>query len=156
MATVKRITDLKPYATVLPYASELFGIYQPLLGWKSRRIQARVRAGFRNERRLALENLMRQFPGFGEDPYRTTVSSTSRSHPATCGPGASRVDSVVLQRLSDTLSPPRVRTDVDPSGHGSITQIKPRPDSRRPSSRKPIRRPLRLRRSAGAERRSAP
>ena len=23
---------------ILPYASEIFGVYQPLLGWKSRRI----------------------------------------------------------------------------------------------------------------------
>ena len=29
--------DLKPYEGVLPYASELYGIYQPLLGWKSQR-----------------------------------------------------------------------------------------------------------------------
>jgi len=39
MTTVKRITDLTKYASVLPYASEMFGVYQPLLGWKSKRIQ---------------------------------------------------------------------------------------------------------------------
>jgi hypothetical protein len=29
------------YKGILPYASELFGIYQPLLGWKSQIIQKR-------------------------------------------------------------------------------------------------------------------
>ena len=33
------------YKGVLPYASELFGIYQPLLGWKSRIIQRRYDFG---------------------------------------------------------------------------------------------------------------
>jgi hypothetical protein len=37
--------DLKPYEGVLPYASELYGIYQPLLGWKSRRTDRRIAAG---------------------------------------------------------------------------------------------------------------
>ena len=32
MAIVKRITDLSDYTSVLPYESEMFGVYQPLLG----------------------------------------------------------------------------------------------------------------------------
>jgi hypothetical protein len=39
--------DFKPYEGVLPYASELYGIYQPLLGWKSRRTNRRIAAGLR-------------------------------------------------------------------------------------------------------------
>lgn len=35
---MKQIED---YKGILPYASELFGVYQPLLGWKSRVIQSR-------------------------------------------------------------------------------------------------------------------
>ena len=38
--------DLEPYKGVLPYASELYGIYQPLLGWRSSRTQKRIEAGF--------------------------------------------------------------------------------------------------------------
>lgn len=34
----KRLEDLTAYQGVLPYASELFGVYQPLIGWKSKRI----------------------------------------------------------------------------------------------------------------------
>lgn len=36
------MSDLKAFVGVLPYASELFGIYQPLLGWKSQRVAKRV------------------------------------------------------------------------------------------------------------------
>ena len=40
------------YKGILPYASELFGIYQPLLGWKSRIIRKRyerIRSSLYNE-----------------------------------------------------------------------------------------------------------
>jgi hypothetical protein len=37
MSTPKRIVDLQQYTSVLPYASELFGVYQPMIGWKSKR-----------------------------------------------------------------------------------------------------------------------
>lgn len=61
MTTVKRITDLSSYAAVLPYASEMFGVYQPLLGWRSKRIQQRLHAGYANDRRQLLETLQRKF-----------------------------------------------------------------------------------------------
>src|SRR5215208_4677528 len=46
------------YKGILPYASELFGIYQPLLGWKSRLTSKRFDR-FRNRlyRRIAEETL---------------------------------------------------------------------------------------------------
>lgn len=37
MATNTRITDLTKYKSVLPYASEILGVYQPLIGWKGKR-----------------------------------------------------------------------------------------------------------------------
>ena len=43
MPTNKRITDLSDYTSILPYASELFGVYQPLIGWKSKRILKRMK-----------------------------------------------------------------------------------------------------------------
>lgn len=61
MSTVKRITDLTDYTNVLPYASELFGVYQPLLGWKSKRLEKRFNKGFKNEKFLLLEKLKNQF-----------------------------------------------------------------------------------------------
>ena len=41
--------DFKSYKGVLPYASELFGVYQPLLGWKSKRIQRRLARGLADD-----------------------------------------------------------------------------------------------------------
>jgi hypothetical protein len=57
MATVKRITDLNQYSGVLPYASELFGVYQPLLGWKSKRTTERFSKGLRNDKAQLIRNL---------------------------------------------------------------------------------------------------
>lgn len=42
---MKHLTDLTNYKGILPYASEIFGIYQPLLGWKSQRTKKRHKAG---------------------------------------------------------------------------------------------------------------
>ena len=61
MTTAKRITDLTNYTTVLPYASELFGVYQPLLGWRSKRIEKRFKDGFKNDKPAILEKLKREF-----------------------------------------------------------------------------------------------
>ncbi len=61
MSPVKRTTDLSNYANVLPYASELFGVYQPLLGWKSKRLQERFDEGFASEKSTLLRELEAQF-----------------------------------------------------------------------------------------------
>ena len=37
--------NLADFQETLPYASELFGVYQPLLGWRSKMIQRRVDKG---------------------------------------------------------------------------------------------------------------
>ena len=63
MATNKRLTDLTDYTWVLPYDSEMFGIYQPLIGWKSKRIADRFDRGFQSDKHLLLERLKRQFTG---------------------------------------------------------------------------------------------
>ena len=55
--------DLKPYKNTLPYASEIFGIYLPLLGWKSQRTISRIASGFSNDQRRALEALTQNFAG---------------------------------------------------------------------------------------------
>jgi hypothetical protein len=57
MAANKRITNLDEYSSVLPYASELFGIYQPLLGWKSKRIKERQNKGLVKDKRRVLDIL---------------------------------------------------------------------------------------------------
>lgn len=61
MSTVKRITDLTKYTNVLPYASELFGVYQPLLGWNSTRLEKRFEEGFKKDKSHLLDELKKQF-----------------------------------------------------------------------------------------------
>ncbi len=61
MTTIKRITDLSKYTNVLPYASELIGVYQPLIGWKSKRFQKRFDDGFQKDRSVLLKKLKDQF-----------------------------------------------------------------------------------------------
>lgn len=63
MTTIKRIADLSSYTGVLPYASELFGVYQPLLGWASKRQKKRFDAGFQADKSAILKNLQNQFSG---------------------------------------------------------------------------------------------
>jgi hypothetical protein len=63
MSTNKRITKLIDYTNILPYASEVFGIYQPLLGWKSKRIEKRFQKGLNNDKKILLDLLKDQFIG---------------------------------------------------------------------------------------------
>ncbi|MBI4588724.1 MAG: peptidoglycan-binding protein [Candidatus Rokubacteria bacterium] len=46
---MKKLSDLTPYTNILPYASEIFGVYQPILGWRSKRIKAEIERGFAND-----------------------------------------------------------------------------------------------------------
>ena len=63
MVSAKRIIDLTDYTTILPYASEMFGVYQPLLGWKSKRIEERFNSGFENDKNSILQKLKNEFTG---------------------------------------------------------------------------------------------
>lgn len=61
MALNKSITDLTEYTSVLPYASELFGIYQPILGWKSKFSKRRFESGFLLDKKNILKTLPKYF-----------------------------------------------------------------------------------------------
>ena len=58
---MKRLTDLQSYKGVLPYSSELFGVYQPLIGWTSKRQKERVERGFANDLEKARRGLLAKF-----------------------------------------------------------------------------------------------
>jgi hypothetical protein len=60
---MKRINDFTPYVGILPYASEIFGVYQPMLGWKSKRILDRIKKGFEKDISHALGSLYKRFNG---------------------------------------------------------------------------------------------
>jgi hypothetical protein len=106
MTTVKRITDLTKYASVLPYASEMFGVYQPLLGWRSKRIQDRFNQGFENDRSFLLDKLKRQFAGVVDITYKENNQVDIRIRPGVLEGGKLRsFDSVVLESVSANLPP---------------------------------------------------
>jgi hypothetical protein len=66
MSTNKRITDLTNYKAVLPYASEIFGIYQPLLGWKSRRVLQRMSRGLLFDDMAKYKRLVAAYEGHAD------------------------------------------------------------------------------------------
>jgi len=61
MPNIKRLIDLSSYKGVLPYDSELFGVYQPLIGWKSRRKVVRIGAGVQLEQGTLIGRLSQFF-----------------------------------------------------------------------------------------------
>lgn len=61
MTSVKRLTDLTSYTSVLPYSSELFGVYQPLIGWKSKRTRERYTPNHQLNKNMIMELLKKNF-----------------------------------------------------------------------------------------------
>ena len=61
--------DFKKFEGNLPYASELYGVYQPLIGWKSRLMTRRFEAGISSLNRQFLVELFPRFrPQFNIAP----------------------------------------------------------------------------------------
>jgi hypothetical protein len=106
VTTVKRISDLTKYASVLPYASEMFGVYQPLLGWKSARIEQRFDAGLQTDKRSLLDGLRRNFAPVTTVSYDENAGVTVRVSPGVVKGGTLRsFDSVVLREIGSRLPP---------------------------------------------------
>jgi len=108
MASGKRITDLIDYTSVLPYASEMFGIYQPLLGWKSKRIEERFKKGLDNDKTALLKALKDQFAGVAKIKYsencHVEITELKPGHLLT-GTNQGAFDSVVLGKIAEKLPP---------------------------------------------------
>jgi hypothetical protein len=60
---MKRTTDLSQYENILPYASEIFGVYQPMLGWRAKRMVRRWERGFAVDQATASNSLLGKFKG---------------------------------------------------------------------------------------------
>ncbi|HEY0346659.1 MAG TPA: hypothetical protein VGC60_00770 [Pyrinomonadaceae bacterium] len=106
MTTVKRITDLTDYTGVLPYASEMFGIYQPLLGWKSKRIEQRFKDGYKNDKPYLLDKLKRELTAIVDIKYGENQQVSITIKPGVLAGGKIRsFDSVVLDKISANLPP---------------------------------------------------
>lgn len=59
----KTIGNLMQFKSTLPYASEIFGVYQPLIGWKSKRVQQRLNQGLDADKASQLGLFARNFKG---------------------------------------------------------------------------------------------
>ena len=105
MATNKRITDLTDYKSVLPYASELFGVYQPLIGWKSRRIIRRMNKGIYSDNLSKFRSVLDRYKGIvstqfdscfiGLNDYRIGIENIDILRP--------QGDSVLLSSIAKIL-----------------------------------------------------
>lgn len=106
MASPKRLTDLIDYAAILPYASELFGIYQPLLGWRSKRIAGRFDRGFARDKQKILGRLKRLFAGQVDVAYKgSNVEGVRIRTGLLDARGRKASDSVLLEELGKLLPP---------------------------------------------------
>jgi hypothetical protein len=63
---MKATGDLSSHTNVLPYASEIFGVYQPMIGWRSKRIGERMERGFANDRMSISRAVLAKFEGIYE------------------------------------------------------------------------------------------
>jgi hypothetical protein len=85
----------------------MFGIYQPLLGWKSKRIEERFKQGFENDKILILEKLKNEFTGLVDIKYNVDGFPTQidiKSGALSTGKIRS-FDSILLYLLSLNLPP---------------------------------------------------
>lgn len=104
MATVKRITDLNQYSGVLPYSSELFGVYQPLLGWKSKRTEDRFGKGLRQDRAQLIRSLAATISPVVTLKYGDSGQVTIDIGAGQPVDGALRsFDSLVLEKIGESL-----------------------------------------------------
>ena len=116
---MKAVRDLTPYKNTLPYASEIFGVYQPLLGWKSKRIVKRFNDGFVRDRVKVLESLVAKFTGryqadFAREGCAVEIPRIDVGTPTDMG---ARGHSVLLDAIRRDLPPveryrPEVWADV--------------------------------------------
>ena len=108
----QRLSDLTAYKGVLPYDSELFGVYQPLLGWKSARQVHRNQRGSRTRRSDVLAKLTDRIQpaytaefGQGDEPVRI-----SDLHPG--APVEASFDGAVMSFIKDKLPSAATYTDA--------------------------------------------
>lgn len=86
MPTNKRITDLTDYTSILPYSSEMFGVYQPMIGWKSKRITKRLMEGLTNSQNSFLKTFAENYTGasdtnFSKSDCKPTINSIEIGKP---------------------------------------------------------------------------
>ena len=105
MSANKRLEDLTAYKGVLPYASELFGVYQPLIGWKSKRTRDWIN---NNGSNVSTELLLKLIPYF-ESRDKVSFNEDCAISPDQLRPAGFRAQGlagqrwIVLQEISKNI-----------------------------------------------------
>lgn len=101
---MKRDALLERFKQSLPYASEVFGVYQPLLGWKSKRAVDRLNKGLWADQFSALDHLRVKFrPQYAlEVSADHMLTDIPRLAPGTTERSTSH-DTVLMQALTERL-----------------------------------------------------
>lgn len=104
---MKPIKDYSKLVATLPYASEIFGVYQPLIGWKSRRKLSWIAQGIRAGLSPLIQDLTRHYRG----DVVVDFNSDYQAQLVRLGPGAPRAgrllspgDSLLKQEISAILN----------------------------------------------------
>ena len=103
---MKKINDFSAYTNILPYASEIFGVYQPMLGWKSKRILRRIKKGFANDTYQLFDALQDKFKGNFQMSFdeRGSLSEINKIEPATLSTFRTRFGgSFVIEDIANSL-----------------------------------------------------
>ena len=107
MPTNKRITDLTDYTSILPYASEMFGVYQPMIGWRSKRVLQRYSIGLMENHRSLLQKFATNYVGVVDADLSKTdcvaeIKNIEIGH-LTATRLSGNYDSILLKAIAVTL-----------------------------------------------------
>ncbi len=112
---MRKITNYDQFLNILPYASEMFGVYQPLIGWKSKRKIERARGGLANERAGLFNRLKSFYRGVVDISFNAdhvaTVNRLLPGEPAT--PAASPQNLILMKELSAQIKDKPMLADED-------------------------------------------
>jgi len=105
---MKKLTNLKQFKNILPYSSEIFGVYQPLLGWKSKRIEVRIRNGFNADKTARSWAFYDKLRGKYEGKYKADIYHVEEIESINIGipkRTIKRFDTAILNEITETLPP---------------------------------------------------
>lgn len=108
---MKKINDYKQFENILPYASELYGVYQPLIGWKSKRIKDRIYKGFAKDKSFLITRFAGFYKGIADIEFNADyMAQIRRLAPGVPAgekllPQSSRILLVIQEKLRETDIP---------------------------------------------------
>jgi hypothetical protein len=109
---VKSVTDYKKFRNVLPYASEIFGVYQPMLAWKGKNGLKRISQGTVSDQIKIFNNIANKV----EPKYNVNFQSDNhtlnidRIEPGV-SPSVNQFSSIVIQAVAEKVPTERINDE---------------------------------------------